>query len=270
MPETDRAFAGAIPDLYDTLLVPLIFEPYADDLAGRAARLRPRDVLETAAGTGVVPRALAPRLPAEARYTVTDLNQPMLDRARARQPEDARLVWRQADAMALPFPDASFELVLCQFGVMFLPDRVAGLAEARRVLRPGGRLLYSVWDSLATNALPETVAAAVAACFPDDPPDFLARVPHGYHDAARLRADAAAAGFASVALETVTRESVGPDAEAVAAAFCQGTPLRAEIAARGTPSLGEVTRRAARALAERHGSGRISGPIQAHVVMATK
>lgn len=270
MPETDRAFAGAIPDVYDALLVPLIFAPYAGDLADRVARLAPRAVLETAAGTGVVPRALAPRLAADARYVVTDLNPPMLERARARQPADARLAWQQADAMALPFPDASFDVVICQFGAMFLPDRVAGYAEARRVLRPGGRLLFSVWDGLSTNAFPATVVAAVAACFPDDPPSFIARIPHGYHDPVRIRADVVAAGFASVEIETVTRESVAPDAATVATAFCQGTPLRGEIEARGTPSLDEVTRRTSEAVVERFGSGRISGPIRAHVVTATK
>jgi ubiquinone/menaquinone biosynthesis C-methylase UbiE len=172
MAGTDRAFAGAIPEVYDALLVPLIFEPYAADLAERAALLDPRAVLEIAAGTGVVSRALAPRLAADARYVVTDLNPPMLERARARQPDDPRLDWRPADAMALPFPDASFDLVCCQFGVMFLPDRVAGYAEARRVLRPGGHFLFSAWDGLDSNAIPDAVSRAVAAFFPDDPPDF--------------------------------------------------------------------------------------------------
>lgn len=270
MQATEHAFAGPVPGLYDTLLVPLIFAPYAADLADRVARLDPRAVLETAAGTGVVARALAPRLKPSASYTITDLSQPMLDRARSRQPEDDRLDWRQADAMALPFPDARFDVVLCQFGAMFLPDRVAGYAEARRVLRPGGHFIFSVWDSLATNAIPEAVLSAVADCFPDDPPTFLARLPHGYHDTGRIRADVEAAGFGSVAIETLAFESTAPDAETAAIAFCQGTPLRAEIEARRDPPPDEVTRRAARALAERFGTGRIGGPIQAHVVTAVK
>lgn len=269
MPETDHAFAGAIPDIYDRLLVPLIFAPYAADLAERIARLDPRAVLETAAGTGIVPRALAPRLGGDATYVVTDLNQPMLDRARARQPEDVRIRWQQADAMALPFEDEHFDLVCCQFGAMFLPDRVAGYAQARRVLRPGGHFIFSVWDSLAANDFPDVVARALADAFPDDPPDFVARVPHGYHDTIRIRADVVAAGFAEVEIETVTRESIAASAEEVATAFCQGTPLRTEIEARHAP-LEPITRRAADALALRFGARPITGRIQAHVVTARK
>lgn len=270
MPEADHAFAGAIPDIYDTLLVPMIFAPYAADLAERITRLAPHAVLETAAGTGVVPRALAPRLAADATYVVTDLNPPMLERARAQQPEDARLVWQQADAMTLPFEDARFDVVCCQFGAMFLPDRVAGYAEAWRVLRPGGHFLFSAWDSLASNDFPEVVARAVADAFPDDPPTFVARLPHGYHDVARVRADVEAAGFAAVDIETVERESVAPGPREVAVAFCQGTPLRSEIEARREPPLDVVTHRAAGALAERFGAGPVTGRIQAHVVTARK
>src|SRR5436190_8708502 len=108
MSATDKAFVGPIPEIYDTYLVPLIFEPYAVDLARRVVETKPKHVLETAAGSGVVPRALAPLLPAEARYVVTDLNQPMIDRAMRQQQADARLMWQQADALALPFADHSF------------------------------------------------------------------------------------------------------------------------------------------------------------------
>src|SRR5579871_3012591 len=144
----DQVFAGSIPENYDRYVTPLIFEPYAADLAERAAALAPRAVLETAAGTGVVTRALAPRLPHGARYVATDLNQPMIDYAASRQPAGARIEWGQADALALPFEDGAFDLVCCQFGVMFFPDRIAGYREARRVLRPGGRFLFNVWDRI--------------------------------------------------------------------------------------------------------------------------
>ena len=119
----DKVFAGSIPELYERLMVPLIFEPYARDLAARLAKTNPRAVLETAAGTGVLTRALATALPAETRMTVTDLNQPMLDHAKSRQPADSRIAWRQADALALPFEDRSFDAVACQFGAMFFPTR---------------------------------------------------------------------------------------------------------------------------------------------------
>src|SRR5579871_1260949 len=146
MLEADKVFSGSIPENYDSHMVPLIFEPYAADMARRAASLSPGAVLEIAAGSGVVTRALAPVLPREASYVVTDLNQPMLDYAASRQPADARIKWRQADALALPFENAAFDLVCCQFGAMFFPARTQGYREARRVLKAGGHFLFSVWD----------------------------------------------------------------------------------------------------------------------------
>src|ERR1051325_791684 len=189
MAETDKLFAGSIPENYDRYLVPLIFEPYAADLARRAASLSPSAVLETAAGSGVVTRALAPRLPAGASYIVTDLNQPMVDYAASRQPPDTRIKWRQADAMALPFENAAFDLVCCQFGAMFFPDRPAAYGEAKRVLKPGGHFLFHVWDRIEENVFADTVTNALAEMFPKDPPRFMARTPHGYHDKDLIRRD---------------------------------------------------------------------------------
>ena len=166
MAESDKVFAGSIPKFYDALMVPLIFQAYADHMAELVATFSPLAVLETAAGSGALTRALAPRLDAAARYVVTDLNQPMLDYAAARQGADARIEWRRADALALPFKDAAFDLVCCQFGAMFFPDRVAGYIEARRVLRPGGRFVFNVWDRIEENAFADEVTRAVAALFP--------------------------------------------------------------------------------------------------------
>src|ERR1700748_578687 len=184
---TDKAFAGSIPENYDRYMVPLIFEPYAADMARRAASLSPSAVLETAAGSGVVTRALAPRLPADANYIVTDLNQPMVDYAASRQPPDTRIKWRQADALALPFESAAFDLVCCQFGAMFFPDRSRAYREARRVLKRGGHFLFSVWDRIEQNIFADDVTNALARIFPDDPPRFLARTPHDYHDSTLIR-----------------------------------------------------------------------------------
>src|SRR5690349_19065288 len=153
----DKVFAGSIPDLYERFLVPLIFESYALDLAARLAKTRPAAVLETAAGTGVLTRALAAALPAETRLTITDLNQPMLDHAKSRQPADSRIAWQQADALALPFEDRSFDAVACQFGAMFFPDKVQGYKEARRVLKPGGRFFFSVWDRIEDNEFADVI-----------------------------------------------------------------------------------------------------------------
>lgn len=269
MEAADKVFAGSIPEIYDRLLVPLLFEPYARDLAGRLAEAGPRDVLETAAGTGVVTRAMAARLP-EARIVATDLNQAMLDRATARQAQDGRIAWRRADALALPFADASFDAVACQFGVMFFPDKVQGYREARRVLRPGGRFLFNVWDRIAENEFADTVTQALAALFPQDPPRFLARTPHGYHDAERIRAELAAAGFAEVSIDAVDAASRAASPRDPALGYCQGTPLRSEIEARDASRLEEATERAAEALARCFGSGAIEGRMRALVVSAVR
>ena len=268
MSETDKVFAGSIPENYDRYMVPLIFEPFAADIARRAASLSPGAVLEVAAGTGVVTRALAPKLSPGASYVVTDLNQPMLDFAASRQAPDSRIQWRQADALALPFENATFDLVCCQFGAMFFPDRVAGYAEARRVLRPGGRFVFNAWDRIEENAFADDVTNAVAAVFPHDPPRFLARTPHGYHDTALIRDELSRAGFADIRIETREEVSRAPSARDAATAYCQGTPLRNEIEARDASLLELATDRATEAIASRHGEGPVAGKIQAHVIVA--
>jgi len=266
--DNDKVFAGSIPKLYDTLMVPLIFEGYAAGMAQLVAGFAPGAVLETAAGSGVVTRALAPRLGTGARYVVTDLNQPMLDHAASRQAPDSRIEWRQADALALPFEGASFDIVCCQFGAMFFPDRVAGYAEARRVLKPGGRLVFSVWDRIEDNAFADEVTQAVATVFPHDPPRFLARTPHGYHDVALIREDVRRAGFADIRIETQEKTSHASSARDAAIAYCQGTPLRNEIEARDASLLQTATDRAAEWITRRHGQGPVAGSIQAHVIVA--
>lgn len=268
MLETDKLFAGSIPENYDRYMVPLIFEPFAADIARRAAALSPGAVLEIAAGTGVVTRALAPRLAPGASYVVTDLNQPMLDYAASRQTPDSRITWRQADAMALPFEDAAFDLVCCQFGAMFFPDRASAYREARRVLKPGGRFLFNVWDRIEENVFADDVTNALARIFPDDPPRFLARTPHGYHDKALIRRDLEDAGFSDVAIETRAEQSRASSPRLPAVAYCQGTVLRTEIVARDAGKLDAATDYAAAAIADRHGSGEVAAKIQAHVIMA--
>ena len=267
MLEADKAFAGSVPENYDRYMVPLIFEPYAADLARRVASLSPDAVLEIAAGTGAVTRALAPKLSPGTGYAVTDLSQPMLDYAASRQPPDSRIQWRRADALALPFEDASFDVVFCQFGAMFFPDRVAGYREARRVLKPDGRFLFSVWDRIEENVFADDVMKALAQMFPDDPPRFMARTPHGYHDTALIRADVKAAGFSRVSIETKAEQSRAPSPRFAAIAYCQGTPVRDEIEARAG-KLEAATDRAEAALAGRHGRGAIAAKIQAHVIVA--
>jgi SAM-dependent methyltransferase len=262
----DKVFAGSIPKFYETYLVPLLFEPYAADLVTRLASRSPGRVLEVAAGTGVVTRALAAALPERVSIVATDLNQPMLDQASAhgtRRPVE----WRQADAMQLPFPDGAFDAVVCQFGVMFFPDKARAFAEAHRVLRPRGVLLFNVWDRIEENEFAETVTAALAPLFPEDPPRFLARIPHGYHARPQIAQDLAGGGFAaSPEFVTVAARSRAGSPRDPAIAFCQGTPLRSEIEARDASRLGEATDAAAEAMGRRFGRGEVEGKMQAHVI----
>jgi len=268
MSEIDKVFAGSIPTNYDRYLVPLIFQGFAEDLARRVASLSAGDVLETAAGTGVVTRALAPKLPLETNYIVTDLNQPMLDYAAAQQEPNRRVSWRKADAQVLPFENAAFDVVCCQFGVMFFPDRLSGYREAKRVLKPGGCFAFNVWDKIEENVFADDVTNALARFFPDDPPRFLARTPHGYHDKALIRSELAEAGFSQVLIDTKAEQSRAASPRHPAIAFCQGTPLRNEIEARDAGKLGAATDYAASAIAQRHGSAEVAAKIQAHVIMA--
>ncbi|MDQ3413590.1 MAG: methyltransferase domain-containing protein [Verrucomicrobiota bacterium] len=268
-PEVDTSFTGSVPKLYERYLVPLIFEPYAPDIVSRLPAGSVTRVLEVAAGTGVVTRELARVLPGGVTIVATDLNEAMIEHAESLG--TARPVeWKQADAAALPFPDESFDAVLCQFGVAFFSDKTKAFAEARRVLRPGGVFLFSTWDRIEENQFVDTVTKALESLFPDDPPRFHARVPHGYHDTQTIERDMAAAGFAAPEIMTVAKESRGHSAREVAMAYCQGTPLRNEIEERDASLLGDATVVAIKALTERFGKDDPVGKIQAHVVKATK
>jgi ubiquinone/menaquinone biosynthesis C-methylase UbiE len=268
MLELDKIFAGSIPKIYDSYLAPLIFVGFAEDMAQRVAARAPTSILETAAGTGVVARALAPKLAPNARYVVTDLNQPMLDHAAERQGADARITWRQADALALPFDDTAFDVVCCQFGVMFFPDRVAGYREAKRVLKPGGRFVFSVWDRINENVFANEVTNALAEIFPSDPPRFMARTPHGYNDNSLILDELGEAGFSNVTIETRSERSSAPSPYHAAIAYCQGTPLRNEIEARGADQLQAATEHVSASIARRYGNGEVKAEIQGLVVTA--
>jgi SAM-dependent methyltransferase len=266
-PDADSVFVGSLPQLYDRYLVPLIFEPYAKDLASRVAVRQPSHVLEIAAGTGAVTRQLATRLPSGVSIVATDLNQPMLDQATT--VGTARPIeWLQADAMQLPFPDGVFNVVICQFGVMFFHDKPQAFSEARRVLTPKeGAFIFSVWDRIEANDFAYTVTRALEPLFPADPPRFLARVPHGYHDPSLIELDLARGGFTRWReITTVTVRSQAHSPRIPAVAYCQGTPLRDEIEARGVANLSEATDIATSAIASVFGPGAVDGGIQAHIV----
>jgi ubiquinone/menaquinone biosynthesis C-methylase UbiE len=263
MAANDKAFTGSIPETYERYLVPLLFESYAQEMAERVKKLEPRDVLETAAGTGVVTRAMASVLPSSARLFVTDLNEGMLEVARRGLANDSRIEWKQADALALPMESGSFDVMVCQFGVMFFPDKGQGFREALRVLRPSGRFLFSVWGEISENEFADVVTDALAEIFPHDPPRFLARTPHGYHDADHVRRELIGAGFSDVRIETIEHVTRCGSPRDVAVAYCQGTPLQSEIVARDPAGLERATRHASEVLTKRFGHGPIEGKSQA-------
>jgi SAM-dependent methyltransferase len=269
MANTDAAFSGAIAQFYDRHFGPPLFGPYAEDIARRLAGLSSGAVLEVAAGTGIVTTVLAQTLPAAVAITATDLNQPMLDFA-ATKPGLDRVIWQQADAMDLPFPDASFDAVVCQFGVMFFPDRPHAHAEARRVLKPGGRYIFNVWDSLEHNTVAEIVHRTVADLYPARPPGFVGRTPFGYHDADVITGDLKAAGFETCAIHTVATTWSPSSPRDPAIAFCQGSPLRAEIEAADSDGPTRATEAATAAIVAHLGGRAPAFPMQALVIEATK
>jgi ubiquinone/menaquinone biosynthesis C-methylase UbiE len=262
-------YSGSVPALYDRFRGPVFFEPYARDLAQRLTGLCDGRVLETAAGTGIVTRILAQLLPAQVTIVATDVSSAMIEFATVHTNAE-RVVWRRADALALPFPDESFDAVVCQFGVMFFRDKVAGYREACRVLKPGGRFIFNVWDRVNHNEFCCLVNEAVGSLFPDNPPELLVRTPYGYHDTKLIIEQLETAGFAVISVETVERVSHAPSARELAIGFCQGSPLRSEIEARDASRLEEATDHATSALLARFGGGPIVGRMRAHVFAALR
>ena len=272
MAHSDTVFAGSIPEVYDRHLGPFLFAPYAEDIAARVAERQVSRVLETAAGTGIVTAALLRALGERTTIVATDLNEGMIAYGSAHVAAP-HLSWLQADAMALPFADGSFDGVVCQFGVMFMPDQGAAFREARRVLAPDGRFFFNVWGDIANNEISRICSDTAEAAFPDDPPRFLRRTPFGHHDCAAIEGRLREAGFAEVTLETVDKRSA-PTARSAATGLIQGSPLRSEIEARDPARLAEITDAAARAIAAACGNGspdgRADGGMRAHVFTAQR
>jgi SAM-dependent methyltransferase len=250
-----------MPDAYDRQLGPVVFGPFARDLADRIARFSPNRVLELAAGTGLVTRELLRTSPG-AHIVATDLNPAMIDYGARHVPA---ATWRQADAQSLPFPDASFELIACQFGIMFFPDKPAAIAEARRVLVPAGRLVFNTWGTLDTHQFEATLMDCLRDAFKSDPPTFLNDIPHGYADPARITADLTAGGLACDSIDTITMTGTA-DAADIALGYCTGTPVRAEIEARG--DLDTTTALIKSEMRARLGDGPVTRTMTAHVVVA--
>jgi ubiquinone/menaquinone biosynthesis C-methylase UbiE len=264
----DTVFAGSIPAIYDSHMVPLLFRPYARLIAERAKTLHPARILETAAGTGVVTEELHAALP-DAEIVATDLNEPMLAQAAGRV-TSPNVTFQYADALDLPFPDETFDLVVCQFGVMFFPDKVRGNAEALRTLRAGGCYLLVIWDEVGRNLATKAVGTALAELFPGDTAAFYERLPFRYHDRATIRADLSAAGFERIEIETVELRSRAPSARDAAIALTQGSPMRSEIEQRGPDALVMATDAAENALRPLEGADGFDAPMSARIVTAIK
>jgi SAM-dependent methyltransferase len=253
---------------YDAFRGSIFSEPYSLDMADRVVRLAPKRILETAAGTGFLSRMLASRL-ADCAIVATDISADMVGRANAiaRVPN---LEWCQADAQTLPFGAAEFDAVICQFSVVFFLSKARAYAEACRVLKPGGRFIFSVRDRIEANEFAALTARAVADLFPGNPPTFLQRIPYGYHDMAAIRGALAAAGFTHVETQLVTKLSRAASPQEAITAFCLGSPLRDEIEARNAALLKQATDAAADAVAARFGRTPLEGRMSAYVITATR
>lgn len=268
MKDQELRFAGSVPEKYDELMVPLIFRPFAVVLGRRAASFAPRLILETAAGTGVVTKALHQACP-DADIVATDLNQPMLDVASQRIASD-KVRFMQADALELPFEDSKFDLVVCQFGAMFFPDRVRGHSEARRVLAAGGHYLLAIWDRIERNALTDLAQQALIDYFPDDPPLFMREGPFSYADPLAIESDLHEAGFETVDIETIELRSRAASAKDAAAALCYGTPMGIEVEDREAGCLDRIFERVEQALKPFETEDGVDAPMAAHIVAASR
>ena len=269
MTEDQLAFVGSVPDNYDHYLGPWIFEPYARDLAARVAWRADTRALELACGTGRLTRHLAAHLTGSKQLTATDLSDAMLAKARTVVPPATGLEWRTADASSLPFDDASFDVVLCQFGLMFVPDKPAALREAHRVLAPGGQLLVLVWDSVEHNPAADIFFSVVRDALPEDPPLLLA-VPHAMHDADALRALAEGAVFEQVDVRHIALLGQSPSARDVAVGYITGTPAHPHLLAKAPDRISEITDQLERALVDRFGDHPLTTPLRALLLEARK
>jgi len=268
MTASDTDFTGSVPGLYDRYLGPLLFEPYAEEVARRARALAPANVLETAAGSGIVTEALHLALP-DAEIVATDLNPTMLALATDRVRSD-KVRFQPADAQSLPFPDDSFDLVVCQFGAMFFADRVKANRDARRVLREGGAYLALIWDRIERNPASQIAHDAVADLYSEDPPSFLQRTPFGYADPADIERDLRAAGFEKFDIDTVELRSRPVSAADAAKGLVAGCPLRSEIEQRDPNGVDAAVAAAAHALSHLEIDGRLDSRMSAHLVIAIK
>ena len=262
------SFIGDIPRHYDVGLGPTLFMDFADRLVSECCADRVLNAMELAAGTGIVSRKLRDNLPAEARLLVTDLNAPMLDVARRKFSDSENVDFSVVNAMELPFEDGAFDLLLCQFGVMFFPDKVAAFREAARVLRPGGRYVFNVFSAMQENPHSQLALAIPAQFFPGDPPGFY-KVPFHYGDPQKVRADLAAAGLHNVVHETIRLSSKINDPEAFARGLVYGNPVIEDIKRLGNVDPETVVAAVQRGLTVTFGPADMRIPLEATMFTCT-
>jgi SAM-dependent methyltransferase len=262
MAERDAAFVGSIPASYDRYLGPLFFHGYADDMGARLEVRSGMRVLETACGTGIVTERLVTRLGGQGRLVATDLNEPMLAYAATKLGSAAPVEWQPADATKLPFDDRSFDAVVCQFGLMFFPDKAAGTREAFRVLKPGGRFLVSVWGRLEDNPVPRITHETVATFFPSDPPQFYA-IPFSLHDPQVVLGFLDGAGFVDVQWERLDRTGTNASTGEAAIGLIEGNPIYLTIMERKPTALADIKAAVARNLAGALGDHPLRCPLRA-------
>lgn len=267
MKDEHAQFSGSIPAAYDRYLGPLLFQPYAEDLAARLQVEENASVLELACGTGILTRVLRTRLPSTVKLIATDLNEPMFRHAAAKFSEGEAVQWRQADACSLPFGDGMFDAVVCQFGIMFVPDKALAAREARRVLKPGGLFLFNVWDALEHNDVGRIAHETITSYFDKDPPTFY-QVPFGYHDQDEIKRVLESAGFRDVRIEVVSKMAEVTSAQDVATGLVQGNPVSSAITERDPSLLPVITNAVADAITRRFGETNIRAPMRAIIVQA--
>ena len=267
MKDEPAQFSGSIPAAYDRYLRTLLFQPYAEDLAARLEMKGPGSVLELGCGTGILTRVLRSRLPSTVKLTATDLNEPMFRNAADKFAKEESVEWLQADACSLPFDDKVFDAVVCQFGIMFVPDKALAAREAHRVLKPGGLFLFSVWDALEHNELTRIAHETIAGYFEKDPPAFY-QVPFGYHDHNEIKGMLGEAGFREIHIEVVDKVSAADRVEDAAKGLVQGTPVAVAIAERDPSLVPVITSGVTDAIKNRFGAADIRVPMRALVISA--
>ena len=268
MASQNVAFTGSVPENYDQYLGPHLFEPYAKDIVSRLGAIDNGAVLEIACGTGIVTKQLRDRLPATTRLVATDSNQAMIDFARGKLGPEPAIEWKPADAMELPFLDETFDAVVCQFGIMFVPDKQQAFAEARRALKPGGRFLFNTWDSMEHNMSARITHTTIASFFKEDPPNFY-ETPFGFHDGDAITSMLQQAGFADVKVEVVKLPAESPSAAELSNGLVKGTPVIGVINERRPSELENIRKAVADAVAKEMGDP-VRGTMQALVIEATK